>query len=75
MNTLGDLNAFLFESLERLNNDELKGEELKEEMERSKAISGVAKDIVSNANLVLQAQRFANDQWDAEKKVPRMLEG
>ena len=75
MNTLGNLNSYLFEQVERLNNDELKGENLKEEMERARAISGIAKDIVSNANLVLQAQKFADDRWDAGKEVPKMLEG
>lgn len=75
MNTLGNLNSYLFEQVERLNNDELKGENLKEEMERARAISGIAKDIVSNANLVLQAQKFADDRWDVGKEVPKMLEG
>lgn len=32
MNTLGSLNDYLFEQIERLNDYELKGEELQEEM-------------------------------------------
>lgn len=38
-NTLNDLNNHLFAQLERLGEEELKGDELKEELERSKAIS------------------------------------
>lgn len=74
-NTLGDLNAFLFERMEKLSQDELKGEDLKEEIERARAVSCIAKDIVSNANLALQAQRFKDDKWDADSDLPKMLEG
>lgn len=74
-NTLGDLNNILFEALERLNDGEMKGEELKEEINRSRAISGVAKDVVSNANLALEARKFKDDRYDIKEELPRMLEG
>lgn len=74
-NTLGDLNNHLFEQLERLNNNELKSEELKEEISRAKAISDVAAKIIENGKLVLEAQKFADDKWDAERSLPKMLEG
>ena len=73
-NTLGDLNGYLFEQMERLNNDELTGEALQEEINRSRAIGDVAKSIIQNGNLVLQARRFADDRFDAGP-TPRMLEG
>lgn len=73
-NTLEDLNAHLFEQLKRLSNKDLKGEELKEEVFRSKAVSAIAKDIVSSGNLVLQATRLMDDRMDADLKLPKMLE-
>lgn len=74
-NTLGDLNNHLFEQLERLNDEELKGEQLEEEMERAKAITGVATQIIKNGELVLSAQKASDDYINANAKVPRMLEG
>lgn len=74
-NTLGDLNNYLFEQLKRLSNENLKGDNLKEEIERAKAITQVATQIISNGALVLQAKKWHDDRWDAEDKLPKMLEG
>lgn len=74
-NTLSDLNNHLFEQLERLNNDDLKGEKLGEEINRSKAISDIAKSVIDNGKLVLDAQKFSDDKWNADTKLPKMLEG
>lgn len=76
-NTLDDLNNHLFVQLERLNEEDLNGEELKEEMERAKTISVVAKQIIDNASLVLDAQKLFNnsDKLNADAKLPKMLEG
>lgn len=75
MNNLGDLNGYLFESLARLNNDDLKGDDLKEEMERNKAVCEVAKHIISNGALVLQAKKMLDDKMDANLELPKMLDG
>ena len=73
-NTLGDLNGYLFEQLERLN-DELSLEELEIEMKRGKAVTEVAKQIIENGKLVLDAQKFRDQRMDVEKVLPELLEG
>ncbi len=74
-NTLGDLNSHLFTQLERLNDESLKGEALKEEVNRAKAVTSVATQIISNGSLVLDAKKWYDDRWDAGGKLPKMLEG
>ncbi len=69
-NRLSDLNNYLFEELERLNDDETleTDEALERELKRSKAITGVAGHIIQNANVVLKAKihcdQFGDDLGD-----------
>ena len=74
-NTLGDLNNHLFEQLERLMDDELAGERLREEITRAKAVASIAKEIVATGQLVLDAKKFEDDKIDMDSKPSRMLEG
>ena len=74
-NTWGDLNNFLFAQLERLDNEELEGDELLKEIARSKAISEISKNVIENANIVLQAQKHMDEFRGTDAKMPRMLEG
>lgn len=74
-NTLGDLNNHLFAQLERLSIEELSGEKLQEEIGRAKAVNEVAKQIIANGSLVLDAKKLVDDRMDANLKIPKMLEG
>lgn len=60
-NKLTDLNDYLFEELERLNDDENldKIEDFEKEIKRSKAITDVAAHIISNANTLLEASKLS----------------
>lgn len=74
-NTLGNLNDKLFEQLERLNNEDLQGDALSEEIRRSQAITNIATTIIDNAGLVLKAKIAQGESIAANKSLPRMLEG
>ena len=54
-NKLSDLNNHLFDQMNRLSNASLDGKELKKEIERSKQVAGLAKQIIDNGRLVLDA--------------------
>jgi len=74
-NTLGDLNNHLFAQLERLGDEDLTGDELAEEINRAKAVTGVASQIISTGSLVLESIKLSDDRMNADTKVPKMLEG
>ena len=54
-NSLADLNDYLFEQIERVNDDSLTGKKLDEQLKKSKAVVEIGKTIVQNANVVLRA--------------------
>ena len=67
--TLSDLNTSLHEQLQRLS--KATGEELKAEIERTRAMSSLASTMVENAKTVLEAHRTVGGKADA----PKMLTG
>lgn len=74
-NTLGDLNNHLFAQLERLSDEELKGEELKEEIMRAKSVTDIASKIIDNANTVLDAKKLQSETLGRSNvTIPKMLE-
>lgn len=70
MSNLGDLNKILFDTLEKINDNELKGEGLKEEAERAKVVSDLGKTIIDNAKLALTAAKFKEESG---KNVLKLL--
>ena len=74
-NKLTDLNDHLFMALERLNDEGLAEAELYQEIDRAKAIAGVAAQIINNGQLVLKAQKLKKEYIGEDKKLPPMLEG
>ena len=73
-NSLGDLNNHLFAQLERLGEEDLKGEQLAEEIDRAKAINQVAVQIISNGKLVLDAIKTKDEYLGGDnKRMPAML--
>nr|DAY22795.1 MAG TPA: hypothetical protein [Caudoviricetes sp.] len=66
-NTLADLNNYLFEQIERLQDDELSEEKMQKEIQKSKAIGSLANSIISNAALALDAQKFLINQGINQK--------
>lgn len=73
-NTLTDLNNYLFESIERLNDDELNSEELEREIKRSEAVQKIAKTIIDNGALALSAKKHF-DEYGIETSVEVPLLG
>lgn len=57
MSNVKQLNMHLFAQLDRLNNDALKGDALKQEAERGKAIASLSKQAISNARLALDVAK------------------
>ena len=74
-NTLNDLTNYLFESLERLQYAETT-EELEKEVTRSEAVTKVASKIIDNANILLQAQKHADEYgYNKNKTMPELITG
>ena len=80
-NTLSDLNNYLFETLERLLDDDLTDEQMQREITRSHAVTSVAETVIHNGELALKTMQHLNDMgYGSGKKdsllapVPKMLE-
>lgn len=72
-NTLTDLNDHLFMAMERLGDEDLKGDELNQEVTRAKAMSAIAHQIIDNASLMLDAIKFNDNKLDESIELPKML--
>lgn len=57
-NKLTDLNDHLFAQLERLNDEEVTGADMREEINKAKAISTIANQIINTNKLTLEAMKL-----------------
>lgn len=73
-NKLIDLNDHLFAQMERLSDEDITGDKLIEEINRAKAVSGIASQIVANANLALEAAKFADDLGHKAESPTQLLD-
>jgi hypothetical protein len=72
-NSLNDLNNHLFAQLERLSDEELKGDSLKEEIERSRAVTAVSRSIIENGRLQLDAIEIMRENKVDPTSAPDVL--
>ena len=73
MNNLSKLNDVLFDQLLRLTDDSITDDFLEEEINRSKAVSSIARDIIANSKLALDVVTVQKNMGNV-KDLPRMLE-
>ena len=69
-NKLIDLNNHLFAQIERLGDEDIKDEKLKDEIERSKAVGNIASKIIDNARLALDGQKALDN---SVRELPKMI--
>lgn len=76
-NRLTDLNDHLFAQIERLGDEDLKGDELKDEIERADSMARIATQIVQNNNTILKTIKMADDMMDTgnSKRVMKLIGG
>lgn len=74
-NTLGDLNNHLFAQLEKMDDDELTGEQLDNEIRRTEAIAKISEQIIKNGELQFRAMKHMDEYgYERQKAIPDMLE-
>jgi len=74
-NSLVDLNNYLFEAIERINDDDIDEETLKKEIKKGDALAKIGAVILDNAKTQLSAMKFASEYGDekSEKYTALMI--
>jgi hypothetical protein len=73
-NKISDLNNHLFSQLEKLNDDNLTGNELTMECKRAKAMSSIATQILNSTRLTLEAMKMVNNDSVNRNDIPTLLQ-
>ncbi len=75
-NTLTDLNNYLFEQMERLNDDDLTDEQLDRQLKKADTMVKVAEKIIQNGELAFKTMKHLDDYGynTKDRIVPSMLE-
>jgi hypothetical protein len=73
-NKISDLNNHLFAQLEKLNDDQLQGDNLNTEVNRARAMSSLASQIINSTKLTLDAIKMANNGEINSVDVPNLLD-
>ncbi len=79
MNSLADLNEYLFNALDAITNDDLTPEQLEREIAKSTAITKVAETVIRNGELALKTMELVNEygyttESGNEIPMPEMLQ-
>ena len=74
-NTLTDLNNYLFEQLERLNDDGLTEDQLERELRKTDATTKIAEKIIANGELAFKTMKHMDDYGYnvKDRHMPKML--
>ena len=73
-NTLMDLNNYLFEQIERLNDDDLSEDELERELKKADSIVKVSEKIIENGELAFKTMKHMDEYgYGQHRAVPKML--
>lgn len=74
-NTLMDLNNYLFEQIERLNDDELSEDQLDRELKKTDSIVKISEKIIQNGELAFKTMKHMDEYgYGQTHSVPKMLE-
>lgn len=72
-NKIEDLNNYLFEQLERLQDDSLTDDQMQQEINRSRAVTSVASQIIQLGDLSLRATKL-RAEYNNSVALPELLE-
>lgn len=72
-NKLSDLNDHLFAQLERLNEEDLNDQQIKNEVSRAKAISGIASQVIKSAKVTIDAMKLVASGDYTVNELPEMI--